>query len=93
MADLALAVHDAVLERARQRALEEGTSVNVQVRAFLERYADSRSGFEGFLELTEGLGARSRTAASPRRRFAVTAAAPRRVSAPSRSPEGPDRID
>ena len=59
MANLTLAVDDAVLKRARQRALEEGTSVNAQVRAFLERYAGSRSGFEGFLALTEGLGARS----------------------------------
>ena len=59
MANLTLAVDDAVLERARQRALEEGTSVNVQVRAFLERYAGARSGFEGFLALTEGLGTRS----------------------------------
>ena len=59
MVNLTLAVDDAVLKRARQRALEEGTSVNAQVRAFLDRYAGSRSGFEGFLTLTEGLGARS----------------------------------
>ncbi len=59
MANLTLAIADAVLKRARQRALEEGTSVNAQVRAFLARYAGAGSGFEGFLALTEGLGASS----------------------------------
>jgi hypothetical protein len=59
MVNLMLTVDDAVLERARQRALEEGTSVNAQVRAFLHRYAGSGSGFEEFLALTSGLGARS----------------------------------
>jgi hypothetical protein len=59
MVNLTLVVDDAVLKRARQRALEEGTSVNAQVRAFLQRYAGTGSGFEGFLALTEGLGARS----------------------------------
>lgn len=59
VANLTLAVEDAVLKRARQRALEEGTSVNAQVRAFLTRYAGAGSGFEGFLALTEGLGASS----------------------------------
>lgn len=59
MANLTLVVDDAVLKRARQRAIEEGTSVNAQVRGFLERYAGTGSGFEGFLALTEGLGANS----------------------------------
>jgi hypothetical protein len=59
MVNLTLAVDDAVLKRARQRALEEGTSVNAQVRAFLHRYAGTGSGFEEFLALTSGLGARS----------------------------------
>jgi hypothetical protein len=59
VANLTLAVEDAVLKRARQRALEEGTSVNAQVRAFLTRYAGAGSGFEGFLALTEELGASS----------------------------------
>jgi hypothetical protein len=59
MANLTLVVDDAVLKRARQRAIEEGTSVNAQVRGFLQRYAGNGAGFEGFLALTEGLGARS----------------------------------
>ncbi len=59
MVNLTLAVDDEVLKRARQRALEEGTSVIAQVRAFLDRYAGSGSGFEVFLVLTEGLGSRS----------------------------------
>ena len=68
MANLTLTVDDAVLERARQRAREEGTSVNAQVRAFLDRYAGSRSGFEGFLALSEELGARSGPGGRDRRR-------------------------
>jgi hypothetical protein len=59
MVDLTLTADEAVLQRARQRALEEGTSVNAQVRPFLQRYAGADSGFEGLLALTEGLGARS----------------------------------
>lgn len=59
MVNLTLVVDDAVLKRARQRALEEGTSVNAQVREFLQCYARSGSGFEEFLALTEGLGGRS----------------------------------
>jgi hypothetical protein len=59
MANLTLVVDDAVLRRARKRALEEGTSVNAQVRTFLDRYAGSGDGFAGFLALTEGLGASS----------------------------------
>jgi hypothetical protein len=59
MVNLTLAVDDAVLMHARQRALKEGTSVNAQVRAFLHRCAGNGSGFEEFLALTEGLGARS----------------------------------
>jgi len=59
MVNLTLAVDDAVLRRARQRAIEEGTSVNAQVRTFLHRYAAAGSGFDRFLQMTEGLGARS----------------------------------
>lgn len=59
MANLTLAVDDAVLLRARQRALVEGTSVNAQVRAFLDRYATAGGGFDAFLTLSDGLGASS----------------------------------
>ena len=59
MANLTLAVDDAVLKRARRRALEEGTSVNAEVRTFLARYAGSGSGFDGFLAHSEALTASS----------------------------------
>lgn len=44
MANLTLTIDDAVLKRARIRAIENDTSVNAVVREFLERYAgDDRS--------------------------------------------------
>lgn len=39
MANLTLTIDDEVLRRARIRALEEGTSVNALVRAYLARFA------------------------------------------------------
>lgn len=39
MANLTLTIEDDVLKRARIRALEQGTSVNAMVRAYLERLA------------------------------------------------------
>jgi hypothetical protein len=41
--NLTLAVEEEVLKRARLRALEEGTSVNALVRAYLEAYSGVRS--------------------------------------------------
>ena len=43
MANLTLAIDDALLRRARIRALEQGTSVNAVVRALLAAYADDRA--------------------------------------------------
>jgi plasmid stability protein len=40
---LTLAIDDAVLRRARIRALEHGTSVNAVVRELLAAYADDRA--------------------------------------------------
>jgi plasmid stability protein len=42
VANLTLTIDEDTLRRARIRALEEGTSVNALVRAFLERYADAQ---------------------------------------------------
>ena len=42
MANLTLAIDDEVLRRARIRALEQGTSVNALLRAYLESYAGVR---------------------------------------------------
>jgi len=68
MPNLTLVVDDAVLRRARQRAVEDGTSVNAEVRAFLRRYADQSSGFAGFLALTADLDVSSRGAGRTWRR-------------------------
>lgn len=40
MANLTLTIDDVVLRKARIRAVEQGTSVNAVVRAYLEAYAD-----------------------------------------------------
>lgn len=68
MANLTLVIDDAVLKRARQRALDEGTSVNAEVRAFLDRYAGTSGGLTEFLTLSEGLDAGSGTAGRTWRR-------------------------
>jgi hypothetical protein len=43
MANLTLAIDDALLQRAREAALHQNTSVNALVREFLTRYVDARS--------------------------------------------------
>jgi predicted transcriptional regulator len=43
MANLTLAIDDDLLQRAREAALREHTSVNALVRDFLGRYVDARS--------------------------------------------------
>jgi predicted transcriptional regulator len=43
MANLTLAIDDDLLQRARQAALRENTSVNALVRDFLGSYVDARS--------------------------------------------------
>lgn len=43
MANLTLVIDDALLQRARQAALKENTSVNALVRDFLGRYVEARS--------------------------------------------------
>lgn len=42
MANLTLSVDDQLLQRAREAALRERTTVNALVREFLQRYADAR---------------------------------------------------
>lgn len=42
MANLTIAVDEETVKRARIRALEEGTSVNALLRAYLEEYAGVR---------------------------------------------------
>ncbi|MFN5119623.1 MAG: hypothetical protein ACK5FE_01855 [Cyanobacteriota bacterium] len=43
MANLTLAIDDSLLQRAREAALRENTSVNALVRDFLGRYVEARS--------------------------------------------------
>ena len=43
MANLTVAIDDALLQRAREAAVRENTSVNALVRDFLSRYVDARS--------------------------------------------------
>ena len=42
MANLTITVDAGTLKKARMRALEEGTSVNAVLRAYLEEYAGAR---------------------------------------------------
>lgn len=52
MANLTISVRDELLRRARQRALEQGTSVDALLRSYLEAYAGedpSREAIEAFL--------------------------------------------
>ncbi len=62
MANLTLAIDDAVLRRARIRALEQGTSVNALLREYLEAYSGVREervrAMEDFLRIVQESGAR-----------------------------------
>lgn len=72
MANLTIAIDEQLLKKARIRALEDGTSVNALLRAYLERYAGSADATEalaGFVRLarhsaaTSGPGGRTWTRA------------------------------
>jgi len=43
MANLTLSLDDALLQKAREAALRDHTSVNALVREYLSRYVDARS--------------------------------------------------
>ncbi len=43
MANLTLSLDDDLLQKAREAAVREHTSVNALVRAYLERYVDGRN--------------------------------------------------
>lgn len=59
--NLTLVVDEALLRQARIRALEQGTSVNALVRAYLEHYVgtSAREGISGFLEIASRAAASS----------------------------------
>jgi len=59
MANLTLSLDDALLQKAREAALRDNTSVNALVREYLSRYVDARSrrlqaldGFDAVAERT-----------------------------------------
>lgn len=62
MANLTIVVDDAVLRRARIRAVERGTSVNAAVAEYLTRYAGSSRAADAlttFVELADAAEAGS----------------------------------
>ncbi len=61
-ASLTLAIDDALLQRAREAALKENTSVNALVRDFLGRYVDARSRRLEALEQFEAVAGGSHSA-------------------------------
>jgi hypothetical protein len=59
MANLTLSLDDDLLQKAREAALRERTSVNALVREYLERYVDAkRRRFEA-LDTLDGIAANS----------------------------------
>jgi len=62
MANLTLAIDDVLLQRAREAALREHTSVNALVRDFLGRYVDARSRRLEALDQFEAVACGSRSA-------------------------------
>jgi hypothetical protein len=56
MANLTIVIEERLLKQARARALEDGTSVNAVLRAYLERYAgigDSNEALSAFARLAQ----------------------------------------
>jgi hypothetical protein len=60
--NLTLAIDDALLQRAREAALKENTSVNALVREFLGRYVEARSRRLEALEQFEAVACGSHSA-------------------------------
>ncbi len=64
MANLTITIDERLLKQARMRALEDGTSVNAVLRAYLERYAgagETAEALAGFARLAEQSSATSGT--------------------------------
>jgi hypothetical protein len=59
MANLTLAIDDALLQRAREAALRQHTTVNALVRDFLGRFVEARSRRLEALEQFEAVAAAS----------------------------------
>lgn len=65
MTNLTVALDDAILARARARALERGTSVNAVVREHLEAYAGESPAARAIAEYLELAGRTGRPASRP----------------------------
>jgi plasmid stability protein len=61
MANLTLSLDDDLLQKAREAALREHTSVNALVREYLERYVDARSRRMEALDALDELADRTRS--------------------------------
>jgi hypothetical protein len=59
MSNLTLSIDDDVLQRAREAALRDRTSVNALVRDYLTRYADSKQRRLAALDALDALAASS----------------------------------
>lgn len=66
MANLTLSVDDRILQKAREAAVRERTSVNAVVREFLVRYVDARSRQVEAVAALDALAARTRSRSSGR---------------------------
>ena len=62
MANLTLAIDESLLQRAREAALRDNTSVNALVRDFLGRYVEARSRRIEALDQFEALACTSHSA-------------------------------
>ena len=62
MANLTLSLDDELLQKAREAALRDHTSVNALVREYLERYVDARSRRTEALDALDALADRTRSA-------------------------------
>ncbi|HBW19008.1 MAG: DUF6364 family protein [Streptosporangiaceae bacterium] len=57
MTNLTLSVDDQLLQRARIRAMQQGTSVNALVRDYIARLAGQSAAAEGVAEFLEAVSA------------------------------------
>jgi hypothetical protein len=64
MANLTITIDERLLKQARMRALEDGTSVNALLRAYLERYAGSGDATEALARFAR-LARRSTATSGP----------------------------
>lgn len=64
MANLTLSVDDDILQKAREVALRERTSVNALVRDYLTRYADAKSRRLDAIDALDALAKRSKSRSS-----------------------------